>query len=59
MKEGKEGLKMPLGNSHWEMKPEDTEVANLKYATEFGNPADLKRSVDALASYAKNNKMKY
>ncbi len=56
---GKEGLKMPLGNGHWEMKPEDTQVANLKYATEFGNPEDLKRSVDALAGYVKKNKMKY
>lgn len=56
---GKEGLKMPLGNVHWEKKPGDTNVADGKYATEMGNPEDLKRSVDALAAYAKKNKMKY
>lgn len=56
---GKEGLKMPLGNAHWEKKPGDTNVADGKYATEMGNPEDLKRSVDALAAYAKKNKMKY
>ncbi len=56
---GQAGLKMPMGNSHWEKKPEDTMVADGKYATEFGNPGDLKRSVDSLASFVKKNKMKY
>jgi len=59
MSKGKEGLKMPMGNSHWEMKPGDTSVSNLKYGTEFGNPEDLKKSVDSLSSYVKKNKMKY
>lgn len=59
MGKAKEGLKMPMGNSHWEMKPGETSVANGKYASEFGNPEDLKKSVDGLASYVKKNKMKY
>lgn len=45
---------------HWEKKPEETEVADGKYAdSEMGNPRELARSVDALAKYAKKNKMKY
>ena len=56
---GKAGLKMPLGNSHWEMKPGDTNVADGKYASEFGNPEDLKQSVNKLAAYVKKNKMQY
>ncbi len=59
MEKGKAGLKMPLGNEHWEKKPGETAVADGKYASEMGNPEDLKRSVDALASYAKKNRMKY
>jgi hypothetical protein len=31
----------------------------LKYATEFGNPADLDKNNEGLANYAKKNKMKY
>lgn len=34
-------------------------VSGDKYATEFGNPQDLQRSNDALASYVKKHKMKY
>lgn len=56
---GKEGLKFPLGSSHWEKKAEDTMVADTRYGTEFGNPEELKRSVDGLANYVKKNKMKY
>ena len=59
MGKAKEGLKMPMGNSHWEMKPGTTMTANGKYATEFGNPEDLKESVNKLASYVKKNKMSY
>lgn len=59
MGKAKEGLKMPLGNAHWEMKPGDTKVADGKYATEMGNPEDLKQSVDKLAAYVKKNKMQY
>jgi len=48
-----------FNEGHWEKKPADTSVADGKYATEMGNPEDLKKSVDALASYVKKNKMKY
>lgn len=48
-----------FNEGHWEKKPGETSTADGKYATEMGNPADLKRSVDALASYTKKNKMKY
>jgi len=34
-------------------------TSNEKYATEFGNPQDLDRANEALASYVKKNKMKY
>jgi hypothetical protein len=48
-----------MGPAHWEKKPGETKVADGKYAGEFSNPEDLKRSVDALADYAKKNRMKY
>lgn len=44
---------------HWEKDMGDTKVANGKYASEMGNAEDLKESVNKLADYAKNNKMKY
>lgn len=45
---------------HWEKKVEDVGVADGKYASsEMGNPEELKRNVDALASYTKKHKMKY
>lgn len=34
-------------------------VSGLKYATEFGNPADLDKNSAGLANYAKKNKTKY
>lgn len=56
----KEGLKMPLGQSHWEKSHDQLNVSNLKYTEgEMSNPEHLKKSNDALASYVKKNKMKY
>jgi len=34
-------------------------TSNQKYATEFGNPADLDKNSKGLADYVKKNKMKY
>lgn len=56
---GKEGLKFPLGNAHWETKAEDTMVADTRYASEMGTAQEYKASVDGLANYVKKNKMKY
>lgn len=55
---GKEGLKFPMGNSHWEKHPEDTKVADTRYASEMGANQEGKASVDGLANYVKKNKMK-
>lgn len=56
---GHAGMKMPMGNAHWEKHPGDTEVANGKYASEFGASSELKGQVDGLANYVKKHKMKY
>jgi hypothetical protein len=58
-KHSKGGMVSHFGESHWEKKGEETQVADLKYAGEMSNPSDLKRSVDALAGYVKKNAMKY
>lgn len=45
---------------HSEKKYSQLGVSNLKYTQgEFSNPSELERSNNALASYAKKNKMKY
>jgi len=59
MGKAKEGLKMPLGNAHWEKKYEGTECAGGRYASEMGAPEELKGQVDKLASYVKKNRMQY
>jgi len=59
-KESKGGMRSAtMPKEHFERKEGDLETCREKYATEFGNPADLKRSNDALASYVRKNKMKY
>jgi len=55
----KKGLEFPLGAAHWENKVEDTEVSDLRYASEMGTAQEYKSSVDGLANYVKKNKMKY
>lgn len=47
-----------FNREHWEKDPGDIEVCNLKYTSgEMSNPEHLKKSVDALSSYVKKNKM--
>jgi hypothetical protein len=60
MKEQKGGMrsaKMP--SDHHEKSQPQAPCCGLKYATEFGNPEDLSRSTEGLASYVKKNHMKY
>ena len=55
---GMRSAKMP--SAHFERKEGELgQVCKEKYATEFGNPQDLSRSTEALASFAKKHKMKY
>lgn len=56
---GKEGLKFPPGSTHWEKDYQAPEVADTRYASEFGAPEELKEQVDKLAGYVRKNKMKY
>jgi hypothetical protein len=54
---GMRKAKMPA-KEHEKAQPK-TACCGEKYASEFGNPADLTKSTNALASYMKKNKMKY
>lgn len=57
---GKMNAMGEFSKGHWEKKPGETSVANGKYSSsEMGNPEELKKSVDGLASYTKKHKMKY
>lgn len=59
MKEKKKGGNASMPKAHWEKSESQVMSCDEKYASEFGNPQDLQRSADALASYMKKNKMKY
>lgn len=47
-----------FNEGHWEKEGGATSVSDLRYAGEFSNPEDLKRSVDGLSSYVKAHRMK-
>jgi hypothetical protein len=51
---------MPQFNEgHWEKKMEDVNVADGKYSSEMNQAEEYKKSVDALASYAKKHREKH
>lgn len=60
MKKSSGGGMPTFNKDHWTKSPGTTNVADGKYTSgEMNNPEHLKSSVDALASYAKKNKMSY
>lgn len=60
MKKDKGGMRSAImPKEHFEKKEPQLEGANLKYASEFGNPQDLERSNKDLANYVKKHRMKY
>lgn len=57
---GKMGAMSQFNEGHWSKDQGAVEVADGKYTEgEMANPEHLKKSVNALASYAKKHKMKY
>jgi hypothetical protein len=56
----KESMKGSSPKSHFEKEQGKLgHPSGLKYASEMGNPKDLDKNNEALASYVKKNKMKY
>ena len=51
---------MPQFNEgHWEKKPSETDCAGGRYSSEFGQAEEYKKSVDSLAGYVRNHRMKH
>lgn len=51
---------MPQFNEgHWQKDMKDIEVADGKYGSEFGQEESYRKSVDALANYAKKHKAQH
>ena len=57
-KGGMRSAKMP-SDHHETSQGELGHTCKEKYATEFGNPEDLDKANEGLASYVRKNRMKY
>lgn len=44
---------------HWEKKMDDVSVADGRYSSEMNQEQEYKKSVDALAEYARKHKAKH
>lgn len=58
MKKKSQSKHASLPKEHWEKSQPDLGGANLKYASEMGNPEDLTRSNEGLSGYVKKHKEK-
>lgn len=60
MSKSKSGMKSPTmpKESFEKNQGKLSQTSNLKYASEFGNPEELDRHNEGLASYAKKHKAK-
>ena len=57
---GKHAAMSQFNEGHWEKKPGEPMVADLKYTQgEMSNPEHLKESVNKLSGYVKKHKMTY
>jgi hypothetical protein len=54
---GMRGARPP--RDHHETVQKQNPVCGRKYATEFGNPADLDKAGEGLVNYVKKHPMKY
>lgn len=55
---GMRGARMPKEHKETDLG-QPNPVCGMKYATEFGNPADLDKAGKGLADYVKKHPMKY
>jgi hypothetical protein len=56
---GKHAAMPQFNEGHWEKKMQDVSVADGKYSSEMNQSEEYKKSVDALASYAKKHKAQH
>lgn len=53
---GMKGSELP--DKHWEKDAGEIDCGNLKYAGEYSNPEELKRSADKLVDYVEKHQPK-
>ena len=56
---GHAGMKMPMGDSHWEKDPGEIEVSGGRYASEMGANEEYKKANNGLADYVKSHRAKH